>query len=226
MGSALCNHLYGLAVNSLPVAWERRCGHAHRTQHQSAPGHSCNNGKVRLTAQSGSPLLYPFAVGNLRLVYTTAYTRHVSDEPPAVSAWSLTLTLARFWQRMPKHGADRPPWLLCRNFLKSYGVWWFPPMVLQSAAFILSAAWGVLIFTLYWLTSHHTRQHGTEVRPPLYAVLIRPCCRSAEPAAVPLCILQILLIILGIDNRCRTVLGLFRVLRRSTVLMKLAGEPD
>ena len=51
-------------------------------------------------------------------------------------------------------------------------------MVLQCAAFILSAAWGVLIFTLYWLTSHHTRQHGTEVRPLI---------RCADPILLQVC---------------------------------------
>lgn len=53
----------------------------------------------------------------------------------------------------------------CRNFLKSYAVWWFPPMVLQMAAFVLSAAWGVLAFLIYWLTDRH-RVHAKQVRHP------------------------------------------------------------
>ncbi|KAL3151941.1 hypothetical protein ABBQ32_001067 [Trebouxia sp. C0010 RCD-2024] len=47
--------------------------------------------------------------------------------------------------------ARRATDLLARNFLKAYGVWWFPPMVLNCAAFLLSLAWGLLIFTLSWL---------------------------------------------------------------------------
>ena len=35
--------------------------------------------------------------------------------------------------------------------LQAYGVWWFPPMVLNCAAVLLSLAWGLLIFTLSWL---------------------------------------------------------------------------
>jgi hypothetical protein len=45
--------------------------------------------------------------------------------------------------------------LLRRNFLKAFGVWWFPPMVIQLAAFLLSAAWGLAIFTASWVTWHH-----------------------------------------------------------------------
>lgn len=52
----------------------------------------------------------------------------------------------------------------CRNFLKSYAVWFFPPLVLQMAAFTLSAAWGVLVFLLYWLSSKSNRPHGKSVR--------------------------------------------------------------
>ncbi|DBA76839.1 TPA: hypothetical protein ACH3X2_008854 [Trebouxia sp. C0005] len=47
--------------------------------------------------------------------------------------------------------ARRATDLLARNFLKAYGVWWFPPMVLNCAAVLLSLAWGLLIFTLSWL---------------------------------------------------------------------------
>ena len=53
--------------------------------------------------------------------------------------------------------------MTCRNFLKSYGVWWFPPLVMQSAALLLSAVWGFLVFLIYWISSHNNRAHGTQV---------------------------------------------------------------
>jgi len=51
----------------------------------------------------------------------------------------------------------------CRNFLKSYGVWFLPPLILQSAALVLGMLWGFLVFLLYWLSSHTNRSHGTQV---------------------------------------------------------------
>lgn len=47
--------------------------------------------------------------------------------------------------------------------LQAYGVWWFPPMVLNCAAFLLSLAWGLLIFTLSWLR-WQSGTNGTQVR--------------------------------------------------------------
>lgn len=38
--------------------------------------------------------------------------------------------------------------LLVRNFLKAYGVWWFPPLVIQLGAFMLSAAWGAVLYAM------------------------------------------------------------------------------
>ena len=35
--------------------------------------------------------------------------------------------------------------------MQAYGVWWFPPIVLNCAAVLLSLAWGLFIFTLSWL---------------------------------------------------------------------------
>ncbi|KAK9918484.1 hypothetical protein WJX75_004393 [Coccomyxa subellipsoidea] len=49
--------------------------------------------------------------------------------------------------------------LLTRNFLKAYGVWWFPPLVLQMAAFALSATWGVLIFGISYF-AWHSQEHA------------------------------------------------------------------
>lgn len=49
-----------------------------------------------------------------------------------------------------------------RNFLKSFGVWWFPPLVMQSAAFILGATWGILVFLIYWLSAHN-HSHAKQV---------------------------------------------------------------
>jgi hypothetical protein len=46
-----------------------------------------------------------------------------------------------------RHATD----LLKRNFLKAYGVWWFPPMVLQTSAFLFSLAWATLIGSLYYM---------------------------------------------------------------------------
>ena len=34
------------------------------------------------------------------------------------------------------------------------GVWWLPPLVLQLAAFVLSAAWGVLIYVISYFAWH------------------------------------------------------------------------
>ena len=54
--------------------------------------------------------------------------------------------------------------LLKRNFLKAYAVWFIPPMVLQTAAFLLSAAWGCVVFGLAWLVWHGSHpQHGFAV---------------------------------------------------------------
>ena len=50
-----------------------------------------------------------------------------------------------------RHATD----LLTRNFLKAYGVWWFPPMVVQCAAFLLSVAWGLVTFLTAWLVWRH-----------------------------------------------------------------------
>lgn len=41
--------------------------------------------------------------------------------------------------------------LLSRNFLNTFGVWWFPPMILQMASIVLSAIWASVI----WLSSSH-----------------------------------------------------------------------
>ena len=46
--------------------------------------------------------------------------------------------------------------------VQAYGVWWFPGMVLNMGAFLLSLAWGLLIFTLSWLRWRST-DTGTQV---------------------------------------------------------------
>lgn len=53
--------------------------------------------------------------------------------------------------------------LLARNFLKSFGVWWFPPVVLNTAAAIASLLWGVAVFGASYMWWHNTRQ-GLAVR--------------------------------------------------------------
>jgi hypothetical protein len=53
--------------------------------------------------------------------------------------------------------------LLARNFLKTFAVWWIPPMVVQSCAVVLSAAWAVLLFTgswFAWSTHEQVRGHA------------------------------------------------------------------
>jgi hypothetical protein len=46
--------------------------------------------------------------------------------------------------------------LLTRNLLKTVGVWWFPPMVVQCASFACSAAWGLLLYcTARFSWKHH-----------------------------------------------------------------------
>lgn len=47
--------------------------------------------------------------------------------------------------------------------VQAYGVWWFPGMVLNMGAFLLSLAWGLLIFTLSWLR-WRAADTGTQVR--------------------------------------------------------------
>ena len=50
--------------------------------------------------------------------------------------------------------------LLRRNFLKAYGVWWFPPLVIQMGAFVLSAAWGLALYgATYFALGHHAQGH-------------------------------------------------------------------
>lgn len=46
--------------------------------------------------------------------------------------------------------------LLVRNLLKTVGVWWFPPMVLQLGSLAVSAAWGLLLYvsTRFAWTQH------------------------------------------------------------------------
>ncbi len=47
------------------------------------------------------------------------------------------------------------------------GVWWFPPLVLQMAAFALSATWGVLIFGISFY-AWHSQEHAQAVRPHFF----------------------------------------------------------
>lgn len=48
--------------------------------------------------------------------------------------------------------------LLARNFLKSFGVWWFPPLVLNTTAAIVSLVWGGAVFGASYFFWHNTRQ--------------------------------------------------------------------
>ena len=48
-----------------------------------------------------------------------------------------------------------------RMMFAAAGVWWFPPLVLQLAAFVLSAAWGVLIYVISYFTWHSQPQSQT-----------------------------------------------------------------
>ena len=54
--------------------------------------------------------------------------------------------------------------LLTRNFLKAYGVWWFPPLVIQLGAFLVASAWGLVLYTT---TRYALRAEpaGRQVRP-------------------------------------------------------------
>eukprot|EP00891_Asterochloris_glomerata_P002800 jgi/Astpho2/2800/e_gw1.00050.66.1_t len=71
-----------------------------------------------------------------------------------------------------RHATD----LLTRNFLKAYGVWWFPPMVVQCAAFLLSVAWGLVTFLTAWLVWRHqsgnSGQQASHCLPALEAALL------------------------------------------------------
>jgi len=50
--------------------------------------------------------------------------------------------------------------MLRRNLLKTIGVWWLPPMIVQFAAFTLSVVWGLgLYITSRMAWSHHENGH-------------------------------------------------------------------
>ena len=53
--------------------------------------------------------------------------------------------------------------LLVRNFLKAYGVWWVPPLVIQLGAFMLSAAWGAVLYAMTYFALG-AKQQGHMVR--------------------------------------------------------------
>ena len=53
--------------------------------------------------------------------------------------------------------------LLSRNFLNTFGVWWFPPMILQLASIILSGVWASLIWissSNAWADKHQGAQYA------------------------------------------------------------------
>ena len=68
--------------------------------------------------------------------------------------------------------------LFKRNFLKAYAVWWIPPLVLQTAAFLVSAAWGCLVFGIAWLAWHNAHPHN--------GFAVRARARVAGPLPPPL----------------------------------------
>ena len=80
--------------------------------------------------------------------------------------------------------------LLTRNFLKAYAVWWLPPLVLQTGAFLISGVWGAGVGGLGWLLWHGSHPHNaTAVRElcccaPLLCVL--------QPSCLSLCIMHVL----------------------------------
>ena len=57
--------------------------------------------------------------------------------------------------------------LLMRNFLKAYGVWWFPPLVIQLGAFMLSAAWGAALYAMtYFALADKQQGHMVRTEAP------------------------------------------------------------
>lgn len=67
--------------------------------------------------------------------------------------------------------------LSVRVHMQAYGVWWFPGMVLNMGAFLLSLAWGLLIFTLSWLRwrSSHQGTQACLLTPPLHLTCLTTC---------------------------------------------------
>ena len=101
--------------------------------------------------------------------------------------------MTQSWHMQDVTSANAVPVMLCLSCcaiarvvaLQAYGVWWFPPMVLNCAAFLLSLAWGLLIFTLSWLR-WQSGTNGTQVRSPMLhfypavrALAARQCLKSA-----------------------------------------------
>ncbi|KAK9813679.1 hypothetical protein WJX73_002989 [Symbiochloris irregularis] len=53
--------------------------------------------------------------------------------------------------------------LFKRNFLKAYAVWWIPPAILRTAALLISAVYGLVVFGIacaMWIPHHH--QNGLQ----------------------------------------------------------------
>ena len=65
------------------------------------------------------------------------------------------------------------------------GVWWFPPLVLQTAAFALSFCLGVLIYVISYY-AWHSQENAQAVCPLLPASACQPC---GLPHWVPHCLL-------------------------------------
>ncbi|KAK9787237.1 hypothetical protein WJX73_001621 [Symbiochloris irregularis] len=61
--------------------------------------------------------------------------------------------------------------LFRRNFLKAYAVWWLPPLVLQTGAFLISAVWGGAVFGLAWLLSHGRYPHHAMAGSTMLGIL-------------------------------------------------------
>eukprot|EP00798_Chlamydomonas_sp_ICE-L_P013169 gene13169-30655_t len=59
--------------------------------------------------------------------------------------------------------------LLMRNFLDAYGVWWLPPMILQSCAFVVSASTALVMYGASYSVWSHT---PAITQAPQYAALL------------------------------------------------------
>lgn len=94
--------------------------------------------------------------------------------------------------------------LLARNFLKAYAVWWIPPLVLQTAAFLISAAWGCLVYGLGWLLWHNSHQHGYEALLGIMSFLLAWVVQSFF-ASVLLNIVDVVFVCYAMDRDTQAV---------------------
>lgn len=103
-------------------------------------------------AENGGGLLVACLAGCLDMLYA------LFQQLTKFSIVTMAITGDGFWESC-RTAFD----LLTRNLLNTVGVWWFPGMILNTTAFLLSAAWGLLAFGgsyAYWGRDDLAMQSG------------------------------------------------------------------